>query len=298
MTRLPLPKFTLPKFNRGKLTAGKIILFFLIALIAVLPVANASLTDDPFDSAFSVIRARILASGAPEESLNRILHYIKQNKGETVRQEIYTCKDQDESNTKPCDEPLRRPSHKEIKIKDPRHVVIVDFSLPSTEKRMFFIDLITGDVRKFLVTHGRGSGENKIAYKFSNIKNSNQSSLGLYQTGEVYTGEHGEMIRLYGLESSNDQAYNRDIVIHSADYAKPEFINKINPLTKRPYGRLGLSWGCPAVSPETMASILPILKSGVIYDLYQPDLMEAARSGKEVVTDRHIEESQTALLGW
>ncbi len=227
------------------------------------------------------VRAKILAAGVPEGSLNRLTEYIAKNNGTKIKTDIYTCKGQP-NDASPCEESARTYTTKELTIIDPRIVVSIDFSMESTQQRMFVIDLVTGDVKKFLVSHGQGCGKNKWAFKFSNIKDSKQSSLGLYQTGEVYDGKYGDSIRLYGLERSNDQAYNRDIVAHRAVYARADYIKKTNHETGKPFGRLGLSWGCPAISPEDMNKFMPVLKAGVIYDIYHPALMDVAQSGHEV----------------
>jgi hypothetical protein len=238
-----------------------------------------------------VNRAKILDAGVPEASLDRILKFIDKNDGSEITTEAYHCKGADEKSVKYCDEKQREPITKKLKIESRQYVVVVDFSKPSTEPRFNLIDLKTGEVKKFLTTHGRGSGKSIWAYKFSNLKDSNQSSLGLYYIGESYEGSHGTMLRLYGLERSNDQVYNRDVVIHKAVYARAEFINKINPATKSPWGRLGVSWGCPAVSPEALKILLPFIKDIAVMDIYQPDLMEKALSGHEVKIDPPAEKS-------
>src|SRR5690554_5540690 len=111
-------------------------------------------------------------------------------------------------------------------------ITVIDFSLPSTEKRLWIIDLAT---RKVLVNdyvaHGRNSGDNE-AVSFSNTTGSNKSSIGFYLTGETYRGKHGLSLRLEGLdEAYNSNARSRAIVMHGADYVSARFIKK--------YGRLG-----------------------------------------------------------
>ena len=115
-------------------------------------------------------------------------------------------------------------------------VSIIDFSKPSTELRLFIIDLKNQKLLYHtLVAHGKNTGAN-MATKFSNNKGSNQSSLGLYRTGESYQGKHGYSLRLDGLETGfNDNARSRAVVIHSAWYVSENFIKK--------HGRLGRSWG-------------------------------------------------------
>jgi len=262
-----------------------IFLSFLLSAGLFSPFALAEIAED---FVAEVARAKILSSGVPEASLKRLTDYIEKNKGTTIRQSVYSCKNaKPENPLRPCEDKMRSPGSKDITVANPRYVISIDFSKPSTEERMYLIDLQSGDVKKFLVSHGRGSGVSRWAFKFSDIKDSKQTSLGLYQTGEIYTGEHGAMIRMYGLERSNDDAYNRDIVVHAADYAKRGTIEIIKKHEKTPYGRLGLSWGCPAVAPDIMQKVLlPIFKTqSVIYDHYHPALMDLAQSGKEVKID-------------
>jgi hypothetical protein len=125
----------------------------------------------------------------------------------------------------------------------PGTLSIIDFSRPSTEKRLWVYDLRTHELLFHeLVAHGRGSGEN-LAASFSNTPESNRSSLGLFRTGEPYIGKHGYSLRLDGLERGiNDRARARDIVIHGAEY--------VSAAVAKVQGRIGRSLGCPAVRPE------------------------------------------------
>jgi hypothetical protein len=133
-------------------------------------------------------------------------------------------------------------------------LTIVDFSLPSTEERMWVIDMKTKTILlQSLVAHGRNSGDN-VATSFSNVSESFQSSLGFYTTGEVYQGKHGFSLRLDGLEKGiNDNARNRAVVIHGADYVSKSFIKQ--------HGRLGRSQGCPAVPYEVHETLINTIKN-------------------------------------
>jgi hypothetical protein len=134
-------------------------------------------------------------------------------------------------------------------------LTIIDYSKPSTEYRLYIIDLKNKKlISESLVAHGRNSGENK-AIDFSNVKNSKKSSLGFYKTAETYTGKHGYSLKLDGLEKNiNDNARERAIVIHGAWYVSEEFIDK--------HGRLGRSWGCPALPIDMHKKIIDTIKNG------------------------------------
>lgn len=143
-------------------------------------------------------------------------------------------------------------------------VTIIDFSKPSTEKRLFILDLRNQQVLyQTFVAHGKNTGAN-MATKFSNNKGSNQSSLGLYRTGESYQGKHGYSLRLDGLEKGfNDNARIRAVVMHSASYVSESFIKR--------HGRLGRSWGCPAVPVEISEEIIDLIKGGSCLYIYAND---------------------------
>jgi hypothetical protein len=167
-------------------------------------------------------------------------------------------------------------------IENKSFISFVDFSIPSTKERLFVINLKTGKVSKFLVTHGKRSGEN-MATNFSNMPESEKSSLGLYKIQAEYTGKHGKSLRLDGLENGldsakkeipdykingitngkNSNASKRAIVMHSADYATKKSI------AQNSYRRLGRSQGCPAVSPTDWQILRPRLKNGSLLLMYR-----------------------------
>jgi hypothetical protein len=143
-------------------------------------------------------------------------------------------------------------------------VSIIDFSKPSIEKRLFILDLKNQKLlHHTYVAHGKNTGAN-VATSFSNRKGSNQSSLGLYRTGESYQGKHGYSLRLDGLEKGfNDNARSRAVVIHSAWYVSEDFINK--------HGRLGRSFGCPALPVDVSKEIIDLIKGGSCLYIYADD---------------------------
>jgi hypothetical protein len=142
-------------------------------------------------------------------------------------------------------------------------ISVLDFSQPSSQKRFYLIDLDTKQIIfQDYVAHGRNTG-NLMAEKFSNTPHSNQSSLGFFKTAETYHGKHGLSLRLDGLEKGiNDKARQRAIVIHSAKYAEESFINK--------YGRLGRSFGCPALPAGHFEEIIELIKGGTLLFIYYP----------------------------
>jgi hypothetical protein len=159
-------------------------------------------------------------------------------------------------------------------VKNKAYVTIVDFNRPSTEKRMHVIDMKTGDVEDLLVAHGTNSG-NLYASKFSNDNGSKQSSLGIYLTAETYIGKHGLSLRLDGMEKTNNNARKRDIVLHGATYVSDETIQK--------QGRLGKSWGCPAVPQPDSERLVKQLKDKSVLLLYRGTGPEAGQDKDEKI---------------
>lgn len=141
---------------------------------------------------------------------------------------------------------------------------IIDFSLPSSHKRLFILDMRNGRLLfNTLVAHGRNSGS-LMATRFSNRCSSFMSSLGFYLTGEPFRGRHGYSLRLEGMEKGwNDHALQRAIVMHSAPYVSEEHI--------RQWGFLGRSEGCPAIPEKLHTAIIDVIKGGSCLFLYAPD---------------------------
>jgi hypothetical protein len=144
-------------------------------------------------------------------------------------------------------------------------LAVIDYSRPSTEPRLWVFDLESEPRLLFAehVAHGRGSGEDR-AQAFSNIGGSHHSSLGLFLTAETYNGGNGYSLRLDGLESgTNDRARERLIVMHGAPYVDPD--------QARRQGRLGRSFGCPAVREEVAQEVIDTLREGQLLFVYFPD---------------------------
>ncbi|MBC7886243.1 MAG: murein L,D-transpeptidase catalytic domain family protein [Ferruginibacter sp.] len=141
------------------------------------------------------------------------------------------------------------------KLSNEQIISIVDYSKPSSQKRLFIIDLKNYKILfNTYVAHGMQSGK-EFASQFSNTPESNKSSLGFYETLGTYMGGNGYSLRLQGMENGiNDNANKRDIVMHGARYVDERLIHS--------QGYIGRSWGCPAVPPQLNRSIIDKIKNG------------------------------------
>jgi hypothetical protein len=135
-------------------------------------------------------------------------------------------------------------------------IAIADFSVASKELRFHIVDLIDGRMNAYLVAHGKGSDPSHSGWlqRFSNIPDSEASSDGVFKTGGIYEGEHGQSMRLIGLDPTNDMAEPRAIVIHGAPYVSENIIAT--------QGKLGRSQGCFAVAPHMLPQVLALLGQG------------------------------------
>jgi hypothetical protein len=145
---------------------------------------------------------------------------------------------------------------------------VIDYSLPSTAKRMWVFDL---DARRIvfneLVAHGRNTGED-LAVTFSNVDGSYMSSLGAFVTGDAYDGKNGYSMRLHGIEPNvNDHAEERAIVLHGAWYVDESLATT--------QGRIGRSLGCPAVRPAIARELIDDIKDGSVLYAWHPSIAAA-----------------------
>lgn len=143
-------------------------------------------------------------------------------------------------------------------------LMVIDYTKPSTEPRLWVFDLNhTRVLFEELVAHGRNSGDTR-AVQFSNEPGSLMSSLGVFLTADTYIGKHGLSLRLQGLERGvNDKSMERAIVIHAANY--------VSERVGRREGRIGRSWGCPAVRPEISRQLIETVRSGALLLAYYPE---------------------------
>ena len=114
------------------------------------------------------------------------------------------------------------------------------------------------------VAHGRNTGDEYAKY-FSNVSGTLKSSLGFYVTkNHAFGSKVGLSLIIRGVEKGfNDNALSRQIIIHGADYATEEFIKKT--------GRLGRSYGCPALPPDLIKPVITTIEEGSCLFIYQHD---------------------------
>lgn len=151
-------------------------------------------------------------------------------------------------------------------------IAIVDFSQPSSHRRLYVLDMKNYKVLfNTWVAHGRNSGK-EWASSFSNKPASYKSSPGFYITGETYIGDNGYSLRLQGMERGiNDKAFARAIVMHGAEYVSESYISS--------QGYIGRSQGCPAVPAREAYPIINTIKNGTCLFVYTPDKRYVTRSG-------------------
>jgi hypothetical protein len=143
-------------------------------------------------------------------------------------------------------------------------LTIVDYTKPSTERRLWVVDMKTNKVLfNTWVAHGKNSGAVN-SNSFSNDPRSLKSSLGVFVTSDSYDGHNGYSLRVKGLERGiNDNAYSRTVVFHGADYANPDVAKHM--------GRLGRSWGCFAVGRQVIKPLVDTIKHDTVIVAYYPD---------------------------
>ena len=176
-------------------------------------------------------------------------------------------------------------------ISNSRYITVMDFELSANQRRMWVLDLEKNKIVVHdLVSHGRNSGE-EYARSFSNQPESFKSSLGFYVTGMDYLGKNDYSLRLHGVEEGfNDNAFERGIVMHGADYVNSRYI--------RCNKRLGRSQGCPAVSQKINKWLINTIEGGSCLFIYYPDknyLKKSAIINAETPSKEFFQNSEYAL---
>ena len=156
-------------------------------------------------------------------------------------------------------------------VRNPQTLSVIDYSRPSTQPRLWVFDLTRRRLLfEELVAHGRNTGEN-AATRFSNAQSSLMSSIGVFLTADTYTGHNGYSLHLRGLDPGfNDNAFERAIVIHGAPY--------VDAALALSQGRIGRSFGCPAVRPAIAHTLIDTIRDGSLVVAYYPDQKWRANS--------------------
>ena len=232
----------------------------LLALITVIFFATSFYTFDPKEEAKPEIQniktslPALKKSNSSEDNSTAIYNSISFENSNTLNPEVFEKAFLGFTNLKIAG-----------KLPDISNLIsIVDFSLSSTQKRLWVIDLEKKVVVfNSLVAHGKNTGE-EFAQKFSNTESSYQSSLGFYITESTYNGSNGYSLKLLGMDPGyNDAALQRAIVMHGADYVSEDFIKSQK--------RIGRSWGCPAVPRALAEPIINFIKGKNVLFIYYPD---------------------------
>jgi hypothetical protein len=251
--------FRTPSLNKTNMRKKSLFIFCFLLSLSTFSFANPSKSAAVNEGAAGGLNNEIRMRLA-EEGFLKLYNSIDFGKG-----------------TKPAYEVFRRAFIgylnllKEQKLSNTKILTCIDFSLPSVQKRLWVIDLVAKKVLFHdLVAHGKNSGGN-LAKTFSNISNSHMSSLGFYVTAHKYYGKHGLSLRLSGQEAGfNDKAMERAVVIHGADYVNPEICRSL--------GRLGRSFGCPALSRLISDQVINTIADGSCLFIYYPDADYLANS--------------------
>lgn len=153
---------------------------------------------------------------------------------------------------------------REIKVSNNNILTVIDYSLPSSEKRLWVFDLAKQEMLfHTYVSHGITSGA-LLTNFFSNKYNSKASSIGVYTTEQSYYGREGLSLRLDGLDRGfNDNASGRSVVMHGGWYVDEQFIKR--------YGRPGRSWGCPALPLDVVEPVIKKIKNKSLFVIYYPN---------------------------
>lgn len=139
---------------------------------------------------------------------------------------------------------------------DKRYMAIVDYRLKADKRRFILIDIKKNTiVYRGFTSHGKNSGLHENAVRFSNVKESFKSSLGIMRVSETYYGKNGYSVKLDGLTPKvNTNVRKRVIVLHPGKYVSERYM-----LTHKYPGR---SLGCITLDPRVSRSIIDKLKNG------------------------------------
>jgi hypothetical protein len=128
--------------------------------------------------------------------------------------------------------------------------LLIDMSLPSGQNRFFIYDLKKDTLQAAgLVTHGNCFESWLEGRRYSNVVGSGCTSLGRYRIGNPYVGKFGYSYKLVGLDSTNNNAFERTVVLHGhACVPETESTDEICQ-----------SNGCPTLSPAMLLQLKKLI---------------------------------------
>jgi len=127
------------------------------------------------------------------------------------------------------------------------YAMVIDLGLHSGAKRFFMIRLSNEEtLHAGLVTHGSSPSVLQPGQRvYSNVEGSLCSSLGRYKIGVAYQGTFGLAYKMHGLDTSNNHAFVRAVVLHAHECVPDRETEEA----------ICQSWGCPTVSPAFLKTI-------------------------------------------
>jgi hypothetical protein len=129
---------------------------------------------------------------------------------------------------------------------------LIDMSLPSSQNRFFVFNFANDSITKAgLVTHGRCNEFWLEGRRYGNTVGCGCTSLGKYKIGYSYYGKFGLAFKLYGLDKTNDKAFQRYVVLHAHSCVPDQEVSD----------EICQSDGCPTVSPPYLQYLKNIIKA-------------------------------------
>lgn len=139
-----------------------------------------------------------------------------------------------------------------VKYSD-HYAFFIDMSIPSGRKRFFVYNLKRDSVISAgLVAHGSCNQYYLDEPKYSNITGSGCSSLGKYKVGYQYNGRFGKAYKLFGIDSTNSNAFKRAVVLHAYECVPGEEVHP-QPICN--------SLGCPMISYKFLDELSTLIRS-------------------------------------
>ena len=133
---------------------------------------------------------------------------------------------------------------------------LIDMKIHSGKNRFFVWDFNEKKViHTGLCCHGKGEGSTRSQPVFSNVEGSNCTSLGKYKVGIRSYSQWGINVhyKLHGLDTTNNNAFKRIVVLHSFTPVPSREIYPIHLI-------MGWSAGCPVISDTLMTTLDELLK--------------------------------------